>query len=354
MLKKPVIIHVVNSTILSGLEKVAIEIINSLNDKYDFYYATKDGIIIDVLEEYKIKRIKINKVSIKEIRRITKEYKPSIIHAHDYTASVICGVSFIDSIIISHLHNNSPWIKKIYHPFCYAYLFASFKVKKILTVSDSIEKEYVFSKFIKRKIENIANPLSIKEIRSKVINIECLKKEYEVCFVGRLTKPKEPQKFIKIIYELKKEFPKIKAIIIGDGELKSECEELIESLNLKNNINMSGYLKNPYQEMAKSKIFCLNSEWEGFGLVAFEALSLGIPCVVSNVGGLVDIVDNECGMLCNNDFDFINEIKLLLYNNNYYNMKLNSARIKAEKLDNYSRYIKKIIDTYGRILKCKN
>lgn len=352
-MSKPVIIHLVNSNILSGLEKVTIEIINNLSDKYDFYYATKDGIIIKSLEENNIKRIKIDKISIKEIRRIVKEYKPAIIHAHDYTASVFCGISFINVPIISHLHNNSSWIKKIYHPFCFAYLIASFKINKICTVSNSIANEYVFSKFINKKIENISNPLSVKMIRNKVIDLENLKKEYDICYVGRLAKPKNPKKLIEIIYKLKKDFPKIKSIIIGEGEFRQECEELIEKLDLKNNITMRGYLKNPYQEIAKSKIFCLISEWEGFGLASFEALALSVPCVVSNVGGLKEIITEDCGKLCIEEQDFINEIKKLLTNDNVYDMKSELAKVKAENLDNYEDYMKKIINTYEGVLKCK-
>ena len=40
---------------------------------------------------------------------------------------------------------------------------------------------------------------------------------------NRLTKQKNPEKFIRIIYELKKEFPNIKAIWVGTGELYDKC-----------------------------------------------------------------------------------------------------------------------------------
>ncbi len=287
---KKKIIFPINSKIYSGLESVAINIIENLNGKFDFVYVTQDGPIVDVLEEKMIDYYIIDKMSVKEIRKCVRELKPDIIHAHDYKASCICALAKINLPIISHLHNNSPWIKTL-HPYSFLYLYSSKRFEKILTVSDSIEKEYIFSNIIKNKIENISNPISRKQILDKVsVNDE---KKYDICFVGRL-----------------------------------------------------GYKKNPYKYMNQSKIFCLTSKWEGFGLVAFEALTLGIPCVVSSVGGLVDIVDKECGYLVNKDEEFINSIISLTYNKEeYYNKSIKSKQ-KATKLENIDKYCKRINDLY--------
>lgn len=340
---KKKIIFPINSKIYSGLESVAINIIENLNGKFDFVYVTQDGPIVDVLEEKMIDYYIIDKMSVKEIRKCVRELKPDIIHAHDYKASCICALAKINLPIISHLHNNSPWIKTL-HPYSFLYLYSSKRFEKILTVSDSIEKEYIFSNIIKNKIENISNPISRKQILDKVsVNDE---KKYDICFVGRLEDPKNPLKFITLINEVKCKIPNINAIMIGDGELKEQCEELIDKLDLKKNIELLGFKKNPYKYMNQSKIFCLTSKWEGFGLVAFEALTLGIPCVVSSVGGLVDIVDKECGYLVNKDEEFINSIISLTYNKEeYYNKSIKSKQ-KATKLENIDKYCKRINDLY--------
>ena len=96
----------------------------------------------------------------------------------------------------------------------------------------------------------------------------------------------------------------------------------------------------------------LTSDWEGFGLVAFEALSLGVPCVVSDVGGLSQIIDNECGMLCKQKKDYINECIVLLDNGVYMNQKHRKAIKKSKFLENYDGYIKKI-DKYYKTMEEK-
>lgn len=341
---KKTILHIVNSNIFSGLEKVSIEIIKNLESKYDFYYVTKDGSILEKLEKENIKRIKINKMSAKEIRRICKKYRPDILHAHDYRATIVTALSFVNVPIISHLHNNSPWIKNI-NLYTIALLIASFRCEEILTVSDSIEKEYIFSNVIHNKIHNIGNPLSVEKIVNKVP--KNVKKEYDICFSGRLTKQKNPIKFIHIIEKVKQKIPNIIAIVLGDGELKEECNKEIERLNLQENIILKGFQSNPYIYMAKSRVFCLTSDWEGFGLVAFEALAMGMPCIVSNVGGLPTIVNEKCGMLVETEKQFEEAIIEILLKKEYINME-EFAIERAKKLDNYKQYMSLIENIYER------
>lgn len=341
------VLHIVNSNSYSGLEKVAIDIIKNLENEYDLYYVTQDGSIVERLEKENVKRIKLNKMSIREIRRICKEYKPDIIHAHDYTATIITAFSFVKVPIISHLHNNAPWIKKL-NLYSIIMLIASMRIKKILTVSDAIRKEYIFSKYISKKIENISNPVSVEDIINKVP--KQIEKKYDICFCGRLTKAKNPIKFISIISELKKDIPNIKSIMLGDGELRKECEEKIEKLNLQNNIKMIGFVENPYIYMAEAKIFCLTSDWEGYGLVAFEALALGLPAYVTPVGGLSDIVDEQCGKLCSENYDFVTSITKVLNDEKLYVLKRINAMEKSKQLENISQYIHKLKNIYINVV----
>lgn len=339
---KKVVVHVVNSTSFSGLESVACDIIEGTKEKYQGIYVTKSGAIIDVLKKKHIDYYIINKMSVKEIRKMCKKLQPDIIHAHDYHASCICSLANIKIPIISHLHNNSPWIKKI-HPFSVLYLYCAKRFKKILTVSKSIEKEYIFSKYIKDKIECIGNPVS----RDKIINqVNDYKKKYDLCCVARLSEPKDPFMFCNIIKKIKEEVPNIKCIWVGEGNLKEKAIEYRNKLGLNENIDFLGFQENPYQYMAISKVFILPTKWEGYGLVAFEALTLGIPCVASNVGGLPNIVDDSCGYLCNNETEFINEISKLLKNNNYYQEKKKKAINKSKNLDNSKTYVSNIEKIY--------
>lgn len=336
--------HLINSNIYSGLENVVCTIISELNDSFEMVYVTQTGPIVSILEENNIPYFIIDKMNPREIKRFINEWQPDILHAHDYTASVICSLLHTELPIINHLHHNSPWLKKI----CLnsvMYLYAGLMASKILTVSASIEREFIFSKFIKNKINVISNPVCRKKILDQVIN-ENTEKEYDICCVGRLTQPKNPMRFLRIVKEIKEHNPTLKVIWVGDGELKDSIVAEVKKLKIEKNVDFVGFQKNPYQYMNKAKIFMLTSAWEGYGLVAFEALTLGLPAVVSNVGGLVDIVDDECGLLCENDRDFINEVNNLLNSNNYLKEKSLNAIEKSKKIENIDKYITDIKNIY--------
>ena len=339
------IIHIINSKIFSGLESVVCDIITSdLKEKYKFIYVTQNGPIVDTLKERKVNYEIIDKMSCKEIKRVIKKYKPIIIHAHDFTASVICSAVKKNVPLIEHIHNNCPWLKKV----CInsiAFLYAGIKADKILTVSESIENEYIFSNFIKRKIECIGNPLSRKKILNNVTERD-YEKKYDICCCARLTEPKDPFRFIEIIEKIKLTIPNIKAVWVGDGELKEKMIKTIKEKGLESNLELVGCQKNPYKYIAQSRIFVLTSAWEGFGLVAFEALTLGLPCVVSNVGGLVDIVDGTCGKLCKKNEDFENETIKLLSDEKYYEETKDFSIKKSKKIENIETYIEDVSIIY--------
>ena len=111
--------------------------------------------------------------------------------------------------------------------------------------------------------------------------------------------------------DIQREMP-VKAVMIGDGELREIVEEKIQELGLEEIINLKGFLENPYEVLQKCKVLCMPSRWEGFGLAAVEALALGVPVVATEVGGLPGIIDESCGKLCDSKETFVEEIGSLL------------------------------------------
>lgn len=341
------VLHIIPTYNYSGAENVAITIIDSLKKKYNFDYCSFNGNTKDILNEHKINFICINKFNPRSIKKIIREGKYDIIHAHDYKASCMCALVKGKTKLIMHLHNNSPWLKKVCFN-SFAILFAAFRAEKILTVSESIEDEYIFSRFIDKKIECIDNPISRGKILPMVSKNDYQKK-YDICCVARLTEQKNPMKFLDVLYSIKKSKSDVKAVWVGEGSLEVEVKKRIYELGLADNVEMVGFQKNPYKYMACSKIFMLTSDWEGYGLVAFEALTLGLPCIVSNVGGLPKIVDDSCGMLCNKAGDFVHEAIELLNDSNKYVSKSKNAVKKSKKIENIVTYINKIDDIYSNL-----
>ncbi|MEQ2906832.1 glycosyltransferase [[Ruminococcus] lactaris] len=346
-----VILHILNTGSFSGAENVVISIINEFQkrniENTELIYVSLEGSIRERLEKEKIKYEPIKKMSIGEIKRVIKKYNPDIIHAHDFTASIICAVSAKKISVISHIHNNCPWLKK----FCLktlAYGMTCFKYKYMLGVSDSVFEEFIFGRFFAKKEKIVGNPIDTSKIKLLAENSKSFEK-YDVTFLGRLSQEKNPLEFVNIIYKINKKMS-VTAVMIGDGKLQEEVKTLIEKMHLQNIIILKGFMDNPYGILNNTKVVCMPSVWEGFGLVAVEALTLGKPVVASRVGGLPGIVNESCGRICDLSDEITDEIVSLLSDDLYYERKSLGAIERAKEMDNIEAYIlgiKKIyVDLY--------
>lgn len=137
--------------------------------------------------------------------------------------------------------------------------------------------------------------------------------EWEILGVGNLIPVKDYFLFIEIIDELRKEFPKIRAAIIGDGVEKASLLALIESRNLRPNLTLLGAL--PRQEvlghMSRSRLFLHTSRHEGQGFVFMEALAAGAHVVAFPVGHLPDTPRSHP---CTDRKDMLHTIQQILRN----------------------------------------
>lgn len=324
----------------SGAEKVVIQIINGIRDVYDCYYVSESGTINLYLEENNIKHVVTkNKLNRKELKYIIDEIKPDIVIATDYRASVIMSSIKGKYKLISHLHNNPSWIKKV-NINSIMYLIASIRFDKIFVVSESIKNEFIFSKFINKKFILISNPLSRSDVLKEDSNE--YNKEYDIAFIGRFCEQKDPEKFIKIVHEFKEKGISLSALMMGDGSWKNKVLDWIDYYNVKDCIEIRNFEKNPFPFFKKSKIIVMPSKFEGFGLVAFEAMCFGVPVIACPVGGLVNVIDDDCGCFCNDVNDFVEAIMLLLNNKNEYNKKIDLSIKKSILLDNYNTYIESV------------
>jgi Glycosyltransferase len=125
------------------------------------------------------------------------------------------------------------------------------------------------------------------------------KKEFEkpvknnfILAIGNLKKEKDFKTLISAFSIVKKEVD-IDLIILGEGPERENLTEQISRLNLRENVKLLGFIKNPYPYLYNTKLFVLSSNYEGFGNVLVEALSVGTSIVsTACAGGPNYILDN--------------------------------------------------------------
>jgi glycosyltransferase involved in cell wall biosynthesis len=88
-------------------------------------------------------------------------------------------------------------------------------------------------------------------------------------------------------------------IILGEGEERSSLESLVRKLNIESDVELAGFVENPYMYMSKASMLVLSSIWEGFGNVLVEAMAAGTPVVSTNCpsGPAEILVQGKYGIL---------------------------------------------------------
>ena len=111
--------------------------------------------------------------------------------------------------------------------------------------------------------------------------------------VSRFQKQKDQQTVIRALSDLPENY---KLLLVGDGELKTDCQALANELNLQHRVKFLGVRMDVPALLKTADIVIQSSHWEGFGLAAVEGMAAGKPVIASDVAGLRDIV-KDYGLL---------------------------------------------------------
>lgn len=333
------VMHLVHTGNYSGAENVALNI-SLLLDNQEHIYVSPSGTINPILMNKCVTHYPLEQFKFSTIDQAIAAIKPDIIHAHDVTASIMAALlsfKYKNIRVVSHLHNNDPKMKQISLRWLSYSLFLPC-YDEVLVVSQSVIDEYYL------------NLLKNKTVLNNVVNItESFKTtslKYDLITVARLEEQKDPFKFLEVVHALKLKLPLLKVAYIGDGQLKDKFLQEITNLELETTVDYLGFVENPYPIMNDSKVFALTSKYEGFGLVALEAMILGLPAVVSKVGGLPTIVTDEVGLSSNEIGEMVTEIECLLCNPTYYAQKREHALHRSHLINDIAGFKQKLATVY--------
>jgi glycosyltransferase involved in cell wall biosynthesis len=135
-----------------------------------------------------------------------------------------------------------------------------------------------------------------------------------VGFVGRLSAQKNPEMLVRAFAQAARDIPKARLAIIGIGELETPLKQLANSIGIADRIDWLGY-RIGYHTMPAFDILAVPSRYDTGPIVMMEAMALGIPIVITNVGCVRYVMNHEeNGFVVEpNDADgFANSLRSLL------------------------------------------
>jgi len=153
------------------------------------------------------------------------------------------------------------------------------------------------------KVRVIYNPIDIENI--KILKDEPVSgtdlfndPEPVIISVGSFAERKAPDYLIRAFKMVRSRLA-CRLVFLGEGPRKDELVNLCRELDVEKDVTFMGFLENPHKYVARSAVFVLSSNWEGFGNVLVEAMACGTPVVSSDCpsGPNEIIANNVTGIL---------------------------------------------------------
>lgn len=321
------------------------------NGQEEIPYCDKKHVVSFERSPFKLNNLK----AIKNLKKIIEEENFDIIHCHTPMGSVVTrlaarksrknGTRVIYTAHGFHFYKGAPKINwLLFYPI---EKWLSRYTDTLITIN---EEDYNLAKkkFHSRQIELVhgvgVDPekfnfeMSDEEKNKLREEIGIAKDDFVMICVGELNENKNQIMQIEAMRELVKENKNIKLILVGEGEKREFLEQKIEEYSLQDNVKLLGYRTDIPQLLKISNLTLSTSKREGLPVNIIEALTVGIPVIVTNCRGNRDLVkDGVNGYVVGIDDvqEFARNIKIEIENANimYLESKFLIEQVK-EKMSN--------------------
>jgi len=320
------LVQVIADSDLSGGPKHVLGILTNIDqDKFDLFLICPKGHLAE--QTRKIKGVKVTTVEmgskydigavydikslLEKIRTTSNPFGPMIVHTHGPRAGLL-GRHAMPRGVISiytehrwdadyHLDNRlNEWLQKR------ALKSLNYKTDLVIAVSGSVKKYLIEKRLVpESRVKLIPNGIDLED-RSQIsdsrnpknLKLKQLESSIIIGSIGNLNKQKGYEYLIQAMPKILKIYPHLMLEIVGDGAERGALRSLKKELGVERYVTLLGRKENPEEVMKKWNLFVSSSIAETFGIVFLEAYKVGLPLVVTKVGGVPDVVtNNKTGLL---------------------------------------------------------
>lgn len=239
---------------------------------------------------------------MKKLSNLVKSYKIDVIHCQEPTDVVFATLAKLNNPhvrIVETIHD----IGEAKDYSCIELLLADKICNRYIAISESVKKELIRRKISQERITVIYNAVNTKKFALRNIATKHRSKidsgEIVIGNVARFYPEKKGQYvLVKAIEILKIKYPQIccyfaGGIYRGQEDNWNKINQFIIEHDLKSNIRFLGNVDDIPKFLSQIDIFVLPSYYEGFGISLIEAMSMGIPCVASDIDGPKEIMKSD-------------------------------------------------------------
>ncbi len=239
--------------------------------------------------------------AIFELRDYVDQHGVSIVHPHGYKADFFSGLGSIGTNIktVATCH---PWTETKYSSRARLYSWLDKKVLKkfdaIVAVAESVKQELLTAGVAAEKISVIDNGIDVNRFQ-QAYDLRDLCRELQIDndriiigTVGRLVEEKGQRFLIEATKLLVHTFPNLLVIIVGEGPLFEQLNQMINELGLQEQVRLTGLRQDIPRMLALFDIFVLPSISEGLPMALMEAMASQKPVIATNVGDIFKLIQN--------------------------------------------------------------
>jgi len=291
------------------------------------------------------------------IKKQIKQFKPDILHAHYATSYGLLGA-------LSGFH---PFIISVWGSDVFSFPLKSpihkIMLKSVLRKADKIlSTSYVMAKetnlYTTKYIE--VTPFGVNTEQFKPMGVKSLFAKDDIV-IGTVKTLEDKYgieyliKAFRIVNDKHQELP-LKLLIVGGGSLENRLKNLAKELGIWNKVTFTGRV--PFEEVPKYhnmlSVSVSVSESESFGVAVVEAMACGKPVVVSNVGGLPEVVEEgKTGFVVppRNPEEIAKAIERLILNKDLREKMGQAGRERVMAIYDWNLCVDKMVGIYRGFIK---
>ena len=236
------------------------------------------------------------------------EQKVDIFHAHDWlVATAGIGLKHVfRKPLIATIHSteigrrdgiHSDYEKMIHE----TEAWLAYEAWKVICCSQYMVSHVQWAfRLPEDKLSMIPNGVNSEEYNRRKFRLHTFRKKFAMpeeklaLFVGRLVYEKGVHVFVNAIPKILEKV-NTKFVIVGNGYMKESLLDLVNKMGLAHKVHFTGFVDDDtLRNLQKcADVSVVPSLFEPFGIVALEAMAARSPIVVSDTGGLSEIVEHE-------------------------------------------------------------
>jgi len=331
------VLHLISSGGMYGAEAVILNLSRTLNQQGHasivgvFSNASNPNLqlhevaLAEGIESHQIPcRGQIDRSVPLAIRSLAASMRAEVIHAHGYKADVYAWLAMRGSgsqrgiPLVSTCHT---WYDD--NPLGWLYGALDRRVLRryqaVIAVSDDVRTRLLAAGVLANRIHFIRNGIDLRPfnnantrppsfVSASTATADPLasgaadgtpnSQELLVGWVGRLTRDKGPDLFLRAIAQLRNRFPATRYIMVGEGPYRPECERLIAELAVGDLVQLLGQRSDMPAIFASCDLMVSSSRLEGLPMAILEGMAASLPWVAASVGAVpLAIRDGESGIL---------------------------------------------------------